>query len=86
MPKELKTLLAEDLKKRCQEQGAPDLFDKIADETIATDPKAIRAFMEKVGHPALTMPDMSAASQLDTKAQAAEPSRATGSAGTFRRP
>ena len=40
MPKELKNLLAEDLKKRCQEQGAPDLLDKIADETIATDPKA----------------------------------------------
>jgi acetyl-CoA synthase len=71
MPKELKNLLAEDLKKRCQEQGAPDLFDKIADETIATDPKAIRAFMEKVGHPALQMPDMSAASQSNTKAQVA---------------
>ena len=68
MPKELKNLLAEDLKKRCQEQGAPDLFDKIADETVATDPKAIRAFMEKIGHPALKMSDMSAASQSDTKA------------------
>jgi len=61
MPRELKTLLAEDLKQRCQEQGAPDLFEKIADETIATDPKAIRAFMEKVGHPALKMPDLGSA-------------------------
>jgi len=72
MPKELKALLAEDLKKRCQEQGAPDLFDKIADETIATDPKAIRAFMEKVGHPALQMADLNAASQSDTKPTAAQ--------------
>ena len=76
MPKELKTLLADDLKKRCQEQGVPDLFDKIADETIATDPKAIRAYMEKVGHPALTMPDMSAPSPSDTNAPAAEPKAA----------
>lgn len=59
MPKELKELLAEDLKKRFTEQGAADLLDKIADETIATDPAAIRSFMKKVGHPALAMPDMS---------------------------
>jgi len=58
MPKELKELLAEDLRKRFVEQGAPDLFDKIADETIATDPNQIRAFMEKVSHPALEMEDM----------------------------
>ena len=72
MPKELKALLAEDLKKRCQEQGVPDLFDKIADESVATDPKAIRAFMEKVGHPALQMADMSIASQPGAKAPSAE--------------
>jgi len=76
MPKELKALLAEDLKKRCQEQGAPDLFDKIADETVATDPKAIRAYMEKVGHPALQMPDMSAPSQSEAIAPSAEPKAA----------
>ena len=67
MPKELKTLLADDLKKRCAEQGVPDLFEKVADETIATDPKAIRAFMEKVGHPALKMPDMAAATPSTDK-------------------
>ena len=34
------------------------VLDKIADETVAIDPRQIRAYMEKVGHPALTMPDM----------------------------
>jgi acetyl-CoA synthase len=58
MPKELKALLADDLKKRFAEQGAPDLLDKIADETVGSDGAAVKAFLEKVGHPALTMPDM----------------------------
>jgi len=58
MPKELKELLCDDMKKRFAEQGCPDLLDKIADETVATDPNEIRKFMEKVSHPALEMPDM----------------------------
>jgi acetyl-CoA decarbonylase/synthase complex subunit delta len=58
MPKELKELLADDMNKRFVEQGVPDLMDKIADETIATDAHDVRAFMEKVRHPALDMPDM----------------------------
>lgn len=68
MTKELKTLLAEDLKRRFQEQGAPDLLEQIADETIATDPKQIRLFMEKVGHPALKLPDLGATGQSATPA------------------
>ena len=64
MPKELKDLLAEDLKKRFAEQGAAaDLLDKIADETIATEASQIRAFMEKVAHPALAMEDMASYAQ-----------------------
>ena len=35
--------------------GMPDLVDKIADETIATDGEALLEFLERVGHPALTM-------------------------------
>ena len=58
MPKALKELLREDLAKRFTEQGVPNLMDQIADETIATDAAAIRAYMEKVGHPALSMDDM----------------------------
>ena len=63
MPKELKEALAEDLKKRFGEQGAPNLLEQIADETIASDAVGVRAYMEKVGHPALTMPDMAAYAQ-----------------------
>ncbi|MEI8198254.1 MAG: hypothetical protein WCI73_20365, partial [Phycisphaerae bacterium] len=77
MPKELKELLAEDLKKRFADQGAADLLDKIADETIATEPAAIRAFMEKVGHPALTMPDMSNYAQSAEEPAAAAPAAET---------
>jgi acetyl-CoA synthase len=60
MPKELKELLREDLRKRFAEQDVPDLLDQIADETVATDAHAVRTFLEKVQHPALEMPDMSA--------------------------
>jgi acetyl-CoA synthase len=73
MPKELKNLLAEDFAQRFQEQNLPGLMDKIADETIATDPKLIREFMEKTGHPALKMSDLSASTQMavPTASQAA---------------
>jgi acetyl-CoA synthase len=58
MTKELKDLLAADLKKRFAEQGAPDLLEKIADDTMTTDSHAVREFLEKVRHPALEMQDM----------------------------
>jgi acetyl-CoA synthase len=58
MPKELKQAVAEDLSRRAKEQGLDNLLDLIADEGVATDPHAIREHMEKVGHPALQMPDM----------------------------
>ena len=75
MPKELKTLLAADLKLRFAEQGAPDLMDQIADETVGTDGAAVRAFMEKVGHPALKMNDM--ASYAEAAATEAAPATAS---------
>jgi acetyl-CoA synthase len=58
MPKELKELLAEKLKKRCQELGEPQLLDKIADETQATTSDELLKFLEKVKHPALEMEPM----------------------------
>ncbi len=58
MPKELKEALADKLKKRCEEDGIPDLFDKIADETITTDTAELAKHLEKVGHPALSMPPL----------------------------
>jgi acetyl-CoA decarbonylase/synthase complex subunit delta len=61
MPKDLKALLAADLRPVLAEQGQADLLEKIADETVATDPAEIRRFMERVGHPALALPDLAAA-------------------------
>nr|MBU1328900.1 CO dehydrogenase/CO-methylating acetyl-CoA synthase complex subunit beta [Candidatus Omnitrophota bacterium] len=55
MSKELKEALTDKLKKRCEEIGDPDLINKIADETIATTTEGLLPYLEKVGHPALTM-------------------------------
>jgi acetyl-CoA synthase len=55
MPKELKELLADKLKKRAEEIGHADLLDKIADETSAVSSEELLVFLEKVAHPALTM-------------------------------
>ena len=55
MPKELKEALADKLKKRCKEEGMEDLFEKIADETSATESGDLIQFLEKVGHPAPKM-------------------------------
>ncbi len=38
-----------------QKTGLPDLFDKIADETTATTIEELMVFLEKAGHPALSM-------------------------------
>jgi acetyl-CoA synthase len=58
MPKELKEAMREDLKKRAEELGLPDLVDKIADETITTDAGELAEYLVKVDHPALHMPPM----------------------------
>jgi len=55
MPKELKELLADKLKKRSQDLGEPDLIDKIADETAAVTSEDLLKFLEKVNHPVLEM-------------------------------
>jgi len=55
MPRELKEALADKLKTRAKEIGMPDFYDKIADETVATDAASLVAYLEKVNHPALTM-------------------------------
>jgi acetyl-CoA synthase len=47
--------MKEDLQARAEVLGMPDFIDKIADETVATDAKELVEFLEKVGHPALTM-------------------------------
>ena len=55
MPKMLKEEIKERLIKRGEELGVPDLYDKIADETVGTTEEEVLAFLEKVGHPALSM-------------------------------
>ncbi|MFA6357602.1 MAG: acetyl-CoA decarbonylase/synthase complex subunit alpha/beta [Candidatus Omnitrophota bacterium] len=55
MPKELKEILGDKLKARAGEIGQPDLLDKIADESIATNPDELLVFLNKVSHPALVM-------------------------------
>ena len=75
MPKELKELLAADLKLRFKEQGVPDLLEKIADETNATEASEVRKYLEKVGHPAIQMEDMANFAHSDAvevKAEAVE--------------
>jgi len=58
MPKDLKDSLAVRLKKRCKEDGMPELFDKIADETKAVEPEQLIEYLTKVDHPALKMPPL----------------------------
>ena len=58
MPKELKNMLKEELLHIGEQLGIPDFIDMIADETVGVDDASIRAHMEKVGHPALEMWDV----------------------------
>jgi len=58
IPKELKELLGEKLKKRAQELGDPDFVNKIADESMATTAQDLLKHLEKVDHPALKMEPM----------------------------
>ncbi|HUW23289.1 MAG TPA: CO dehydrogenase/CO-methylating acetyl-CoA synthase complex subunit beta, partial [bacterium] len=55
MTKELKEALGDKFKKRCEEEGIPDLVDKIADETVATTTEELLSYLKKVKHPALEM-------------------------------
>lgn len=58
MSKNLKERVSEEFRKRAQEEGVPDLLDKIADETIAEDSEKLVEFLTSVGHPALEMEPM----------------------------
>jgi acetyl-CoA synthase len=56
MPKGLKDEIKERIEQRGAEMGHPDLFDKIADETVGITEEEIMPFLEEKGHPALSMP------------------------------
>jgi acetyl-CoA synthase len=55
MPKMLKDALEDHLRKRCEDLGTPDFFDKIATEENATTSEELLNFLTEVGHPSLTM-------------------------------
>jgi len=55
MTKELKEALGEKLRKRCEEEGVPEMIDKIADERVATTTEELLSYLKKVKHPALEM-------------------------------
>ena len=55
MPKMLKEELKDRIVARGKELGEPDLFDKIADETVGTTEEEILSFLQEKGHPALNM-------------------------------
>ena len=55
MPKMLKEELKERIDKRAAEMGVPDLYDKIADETVGITEEEILPFLQEKGHPALDM-------------------------------
>src|SRR5208283_721374 len=58
MPKDLKERVADAFRKRAEEEGVPDLLDKIADDTICEDSEKLLEHLTAVGHPALEMPPM----------------------------
>ncbi len=58
MPSDLKEPLKEDLRRRCQEEGASDLYDKIADENQAQKLEDLLDWLKRVKHPALNLPPL----------------------------
>jgi len=55
MPKMLKEELKERIILRGEELGVPDLYDKIADETVGIDEATVYEWLQKAGHPAVGM-------------------------------
>jgi acetyl-CoA synthase len=55
MPKSLKEEIKERIIKRGEEMGVPDLFDRIADETVGITEEEILPFLQEKDHPALKM-------------------------------
>ena len=54
----VKQRLGDMLRRRCEEIGRPELYDKIADETICTELEPLVAHLAAVEHPALAMGEM----------------------------
>ena len=55
MPKMLKEELKDKIDSRAEELGVPDLYDKIADETVGTTEEEVLPFLQEKGHPAMKL-------------------------------
>ncbi len=55
MPKQLKEELKDRIDARGADMGCPDLYDRIADETVGITEEEILPFLQEKEHPALTM-------------------------------
>jgi acetyl-CoA synthase len=55
MPKMLKEELKDKIDSRAEELGVPDLYDKIADETVGTTEEEVMEFLKEKGHPAMEL-------------------------------
>lgn len=55
MPKHLKEEIKERFDMRAKELGFPDLYDRVADETIGSSEEEILTFLQEKQHPALEM-------------------------------
>lgn len=58
MSKNLKEEMAEEIKAACEQEGVPDLLNKIADGSICTTVEQLLPWLQEKGHPALEMPPM----------------------------
>jgi acetyl-CoA synthase len=54
----VKQKLGDKLRQRCEEIGQPDLYGKIADETICTELEPLIEHLAAVEHPALALGEM----------------------------
>ncbi len=74
MPSQLKQQMREDLEIAARRTQWPDIIDRIADETVATETAAILEFLKTKKHPALTMWDITQPSPEAAKADNARES------------
>jgi acetyl-CoA synthase len=58
MTTEIKDRIRDAFNRRAEEEGVPDLLDRIADETICEDSEKLLEYMSGVVHPALEMPQL----------------------------
>lgn len=58
MPSHIKERFRQQLTKRAQELGVPDLLDKICDETVTNDIAKLIEFLTEKNHPALEMGEL----------------------------